>query len=86
MFDRDAQITFCNDYLLELTGWRLEEVIGRNVFEVFLRAERGDALVLRRCSPTRLPNGAKTVRYSRVPVSPGSSDGTISSCYPEPVM
>jgi PAS domain S-box-containing protein len=31
MFDRDGKITFCNDYLLELTGWRLEEVIGRNV-------------------------------------------------------
>jgi diguanylate cyclase (GGDEF)-like protein/PAS domain S-box-containing protein len=43
MFDRDARITFCNDYLLKLTGWRLEEVIGRNVFEVFLRFERGDS-------------------------------------------
>jgi diguanylate cyclase (GGDEF)-like protein/PAS domain S-box-containing protein len=43
MFDRDARITFCNDYLLELTGWRLEEVIGRNLFEVFLRFERGDS-------------------------------------------
>jgi diguanylate cyclase (GGDEF)-like protein/PAS domain S-box-containing protein len=45
MYDRDARITFCNDYLLELTGWRLEEVIGRDVFEVFLRAERGDSQV-----------------------------------------
>jgi diguanylate cyclase (GGDEF)-like protein/PAS domain S-box-containing protein len=43
MFDRDARITFCNDYLLRLTGWRLEEVIGRSVFEVFLRFERGDS-------------------------------------------
>ena len=43
MFDRDARITFCNDYLLELTGWRLEEVVGRNVFEVFLRFEHGDS-------------------------------------------
>jgi len=43
MFDRDARITFCNDYLLKLTGWRLEEVIGRSVFEVFLRFERGDS-------------------------------------------
>ena len=43
MFDRDARITFCNDYLLELTGWRLEEVAGRNVFEVFLRFEHGDS-------------------------------------------
>jgi diguanylate cyclase (GGDEF)-like protein/PAS domain S-box-containing protein len=43
MFDRDARITFCNDYLLELTGWRLEEVVGRNIFEVFLRFEHGDS-------------------------------------------
>jgi len=43
MFDRDAHITFCNDYLLELTGWRLAEVIGRSVFEVFLRFEHGDS-------------------------------------------
>jgi len=43
MFDCDAQITFCNDYLLELTGWRLEEVIGGNVFEVFLHSEPGDS-------------------------------------------
>jgi diguanylate cyclase (GGDEF)-like protein/PAS domain S-box-containing protein len=44
-FDRDAQITFCNEFLLDLTGWRLEEIIGRNVFEVFLRFDRGDAQV-----------------------------------------
>jgi diguanylate cyclase (GGDEF)-like protein/PAS domain S-box-containing protein len=43
MFDREGQITFCNVYLLELTGWRLEQVIGRNVFEVFLRFERSDS-------------------------------------------
>jgi diguanylate cyclase (GGDEF)-like protein/PAS domain S-box-containing protein len=43
MYDHDGQITFCNGYLLELTGWRLEEVIGRNVFEVFLRSKGGDS-------------------------------------------
>jgi diguanylate cyclase (GGDEF)-like protein/PAS domain S-box-containing protein len=39
MFDRDAQITFCNDFLLDLTGWRFEELVGRNIFEVFLRSD-----------------------------------------------
>jgi diguanylate cyclase (GGDEF)-like protein/PAS domain S-box-containing protein len=43
MYDRDAQITFCNDFLLNLTGWQLEEVIGRSVFEVFLRIDRGES-------------------------------------------
>ncbi|MEO8464204.1 MAG: PAS domain S-box protein [Gammaproteobacteria bacterium] len=35
MLDRDGRITFCNDYLLKLTGWRRDEVIGHNWFEVF---------------------------------------------------
>lgn len=36
MLDCDGQITFCNDYLLRLTGWQYEEVIGKNWFETFL--------------------------------------------------
>ena len=35
MLDNEARIIFCNDYLLRLTGWKYEEVIGRNWFEVF---------------------------------------------------
>jgi diguanylate cyclase (GGDEF)-like protein/PAS domain S-box-containing protein len=42
MLDRDARITYCNEYLLRLTGWRHEEVIGRNWFEHFMPAELGD--------------------------------------------
>jgi len=30
MLDREARITYCNDYHLRLTGWQREEVIGRN--------------------------------------------------------
>lgn len=36
MLDCEARITFCNDYLLQLTGWQRAEVIGRNWFEVFI--------------------------------------------------
>jgi len=39
MLDREAQITYCNDYLLRLTGWSYEEVFGRNWFELFIPAE-----------------------------------------------
>jgi PAS domain S-box-containing protein len=39
MIDRKACITYCNDYLLRLTGWRREEVIGRNWLEVFIPPE-----------------------------------------------
>jgi diguanylate cyclase (GGDEF)-like protein/PAS domain S-box-containing protein len=38
MLDRAARITYCNEYLLELTGWRREEIIGRNWFELFVPA------------------------------------------------
>ncbi|MEP6939137.1 MAG: EAL domain-containing protein [Rudaea sp.] len=36
MLDSKARITYCNDYLLKLTGWRYEEVIGRDWFELFI--------------------------------------------------
>ncbi len=39
MIDRDATITFCNDYLLHLTGWSREEVFGRSWHEIFVPAE-----------------------------------------------
>lgn len=40
MLDRKGCITYCNDYLLRLTGWDRDEVIGRNWFEQFIPAGR----------------------------------------------
>ena len=34
--DRDGNVTFCNDYLLRLTGWERREIIGRNSSGTFL--------------------------------------------------
>ncbi|OYY95777.1 MAG: hypothetical protein B7Y41_00320 [Hydrogenophilales bacterium 28-61-23] len=42
MLDREARITYCNDYLLNLTGWQREEVIGRNWFDVYTPPEIDD--------------------------------------------
>jgi len=42
MLDCEARITFCNDYLLHLTGWTNEEVIGRDWFELFIAPEIED--------------------------------------------
>ena len=42
MLDRNARITYCNDYLLQLTGWQREEVVGRDWFEVFIPPDHGD--------------------------------------------
>jgi diguanylate cyclase (GGDEF)-like protein/PAS domain S-box-containing protein len=39
MLDCEGRITFCNDYLLRLTGWRREEVMGRNWFDHFVPPE-----------------------------------------------
>jgi PAS domain S-box-containing protein len=39
MLDTNANIIFANDFLLELTGWKREEIIGKNWFEVFIPAE-----------------------------------------------
>ena len=36
MLDREGRITYCNDYLLRLTGWRRDEVIGRDWFKLFI--------------------------------------------------
>jgi PAS domain S-box-containing protein len=44
MLDRDACITYCNDYLLRLTGWTREEVSGGNWFELFLPSDNREEL------------------------------------------
>ena len=42
ILDREAIILFCNDFLLNLTGWSRDEVMGRNWFEMFIpEHERG---------------------------------------------
>jgi PAS domain S-box-containing protein len=39
MLDRDGAIIYCNDYLLRLTGWTMEEVLGRGWFDLFIPVE-----------------------------------------------
>ncbi|HVR42367.1 MAG TPA: PAS domain S-box protein [Thermoanaerobaculia bacterium] len=36
MLDREGRITYCNDFLLRLTGWTRDEVLGRDWFELFI--------------------------------------------------
>ncbi len=42
MLDREARITYCNDYILRLTGWKREEVIGKNWWDIFVPPELND--------------------------------------------
>lgn len=46
MLDREGSITYCNDYLLRLTGWRRDEVAGRNWFDLFIPPECTDVRAL----------------------------------------
>ncbi|PKM76374.1 MAG: hypothetical protein CVU90_12725 [Firmicutes bacterium HGW-Firmicutes-15] len=39
ILDDKIRITFCNDFLLELLGWKREEVIGRDWFDIFVPPE-----------------------------------------------
>lgn len=39
-FDVQGNITFCNDFLLRLTGFKREEVLGKGWFETFLPPEK----------------------------------------------
>ncbi len=36
VLDRDGCITFCNDFLLSRTGWKREEILGKDWFELFI--------------------------------------------------
>lgn len=39
ILDAEGRITFCNEYLLQLTGWAFDEVVNRSWFDLFLEGE-----------------------------------------------
>ena len=39
VLDRQGRITYCNDYLLKLTGWTIEEVLGLDWFDTFIPSD-----------------------------------------------
>ena len=43
MLDREARITYCNDFLLRLTGWTRDEVLGSDWFERFVPGESAES-------------------------------------------
>jgi len=42
MLDQHGRITYCNDYLLQLTGWQRADVLGGDWFDLFIPPERHD--------------------------------------------
>jgi diguanylate cyclase (GGDEF)-like protein/PAS domain S-box-containing protein len=43
MLDRKARITYCNEYLLQLSGWQLDQVIGKDWFDLFTQLTSNEA-------------------------------------------
>jgi PAS domain S-box-containing protein len=39
MLNSEGALSFCNDYLLKLTGWRSEEIVGKNWFDQMVPPE-----------------------------------------------
>jgi two-component system NtrC family sensor kinase len=44
MLDRKGNVIFCNDYLLNLTGWTRDEVVGRDWFDLFIPEDLRDEM------------------------------------------
>jgi PAS domain S-box-containing protein len=44
MLDSEGRIIFCNDHLLNLTGWTRDELLGQNWFDYFLPPEVHDEI------------------------------------------
>jgi len=44
MLDREGRITLCSDHLLSITGWKREEVIGRDWFSTFLPSDQTELI------------------------------------------
>jgi PAS domain S-box-containing protein len=44
MINNDGNITFCNDHLLQLSGWSKEEVLNKNWFDMFLPEKEQDSV------------------------------------------
>jgi two-component system, cell cycle sensor histidine kinase and response regulator CckA len=44
MLDRKGNVTYCNGYLLGLTGWSNEEILGKSWFDLFLPEEARESV------------------------------------------
>jgi PAS domain S-box-containing protein len=53
--DRDGALSYCNDYLLRLTGWKREEIIGKNWFDKMVPSEERDKQCALFSSRTKVP-------------------------------
>jgi PAS domain S-box-containing protein len=45
MFNSNAEITYCNDHFIRVTGWSFNELVGRRWYDVFVPPWAGDLAV-----------------------------------------
>ena len=72
MLDRDGNITYCNSYLLALTGWSAKEIPGKNWFDLFVPEEVRESVrsifnegIANSSLPTQYENEIRTRNGSR---------------------
>ena len=74
MLDQQGNITFCNDFLLRLTGWKRDEIMGQNWCELFVPPGQYDKelfvkLVANRAVPPQSKNEIITKAGERLMIS-----------------
>ena len=89
--DPNGRIIFCNEFLLDLTGWKSEEVVGHDWFDLFLPEDQQvdiravvDAILETSTAYAHYENPIKTrdgtlrhIRWNNTPVR--GADGQITS-------
>jgi two-component system, cell cycle sensor histidine kinase and response regulator CckA len=58
----ESKITFCNDFLLEITDWKREEVLGRSWFDIFASPKHDN----QRCRSWHMPPAYDEARREKV--------------------
>gem|GEM_PF-1182112 len=76
LLDCEGNVTFCNDYLLNLTDWGKEELLGRNWFDLFIPDNKREKAKMAFSSVIK---GKREVLYSEDSiVTRGGSERLIS--------
>jgi diguanylate cyclase (GGDEF)-like protein/PAS domain S-box-containing protein len=73
--DTEANLTFCNHYLLQLTGWSPKEILGKNWFELFIPAESREQKA--HLYHSNLANGSVATHYESDIVAKDGTRRTI---------
>jgi len=64
MLDTEGRVIFCNEFLLALTGWQMDEVVRQDWFKMFLPPRNSDihkaTFFSKLSAPANFPYGLKT--------------------------